>query len=176
MLRRVILSHPVPATIVALAPRTNLALPLRIHQEVATENLTVQSPNFGKDWFSADVVDDSQRQSQCIVPIAAIAAVVFTRMQLERTSPPFPPGMSGASLPARLSLSFVLRDLCRRRAALEIRTPLGAFHGTIDRVGRDHLDLAVHETGGTAARGSGQPVATRAARPSGAGAALVPPL
>ena len=71
MLRRVILSHPVPVTIVALAPRTNLALLLRIHPEVDTENLTVQSPNFGKDWFSADVVDDAQHHSQCIVPLAA---------------------------------------------------------------------------------------------------------
>ena len=92
MLRRVILSHPVPVTIVALAPQTNLALLLRIHPEVDTENLAVQSPNFGKDWFSADVVDDAQHHSQCIVPLAAIAAVVFTRVQLERTSPPFPPG------------------------------------------------------------------------------------
>ena len=111
------------------------------------EPLTVRSPNFGKDWLSADIVDDSRRDSQCIVPLAAIAAVVFTRTQLERSLAPVPPAVSGASLPARLSLSFVLRDLCRRRAALELRTPLGAFYGTIDRVGRDHLDLAVHEAG-----------------------------
>jgi pyrimidine-specific ribonucleoside hydrolase len=35
MLRRVILAHPEPVTIVALAPQTNLALLLRIHPEVA---------------------------------------------------------------------------------------------------------------------------------------------
>jgi pyrimidine-specific ribonucleoside hydrolase len=35
MLRRVILAHPVPVTIVALAPQTNLALLLRMHPEVA---------------------------------------------------------------------------------------------------------------------------------------------
>ena len=35
MLRRVILNHPGPVTIVALAPQTNLALLLRIHPEVA---------------------------------------------------------------------------------------------------------------------------------------------
>jgi pyrimidine-specific ribonucleoside hydrolase len=35
MLRRVILAHPEPVTVVALAPQTNLALLLRIHPEVA---------------------------------------------------------------------------------------------------------------------------------------------
>ncbi len=35
MLRRLILEHPEPVTIVALAPQTNLALLLRIHPEVA---------------------------------------------------------------------------------------------------------------------------------------------
>lgn len=35
MLRRVILAHPEPVTIVALAPQTNLALLLRLHPEVA---------------------------------------------------------------------------------------------------------------------------------------------
>ncbi|TPX04136.1 nucleoside hydrolase, partial [Schumannella luteola] len=35
LLRRVILEHPVPVTLVALAPQTNLALLLRTHPEVA---------------------------------------------------------------------------------------------------------------------------------------------
>ena len=51
------------------------------------------------------------------------------------------------SLSARLTLPFVLRDLCRRRAALDLHTAVGDVHGTIDRVGRDHLDIAVHEPG-----------------------------
>jgi hypothetical protein len=51
------------------------------------------------------------------------------------------------SLAARLGLPFVLRDLCRRRSALHVRTRHELFHGTIDRVGRDHLDLAEHEPG-----------------------------
>jgi hypothetical protein len=41
----------------------------------------------------------------------------------------------------------VLRDLCRRRVAAEVHTTAGVRTGTIDRVGRDHLDLAVHERG-----------------------------
>jgi hypothetical protein len=40
-----------------------------------------------------------------------------------------------------------LRDLCRRRAPLQISTLRERLHGTIDRVGRDHVDLAEHEPG-----------------------------
>lgn len=53
----------------------------------------------------------------------------------------------GESLAARLGIAFVLRELCRRRALVELDTVVGGFTGTIDRVGRDHLDLAEHEPG-----------------------------
>jgi len=42
----------------------------------------------------------------------------------------------------------VLRDLARRRRTLQIVTPGGPIAGTIDRVGKDHLDLAVHPADG----------------------------
>ena len=51
------------------------------------------------------------------------------------------------SLPSRLGLPFVLRDLCRRRREVELTVGTGSLVGTIDRVGRDHVDLAVHESG-----------------------------
>ncbi len=51
------------------------------------------------------------------------------------------------SLAGRLGLAFVLRDLCRRRAPLQVTTPAELLHGTIDRVGRDHVDLAEHDAG-----------------------------
>jgi hypothetical protein len=54
---------------------------------------------------------------------------------------------SAARLVDRIGLPFVLRDLCRRRKSLQIQTALGVVTGTIDRVGRDHLDLAVHAVG-----------------------------
>jgi hypothetical protein len=59
------------------------------------------------------------------------------------------PGVDPAvSLSARLGLAFVLRDLCRRRGAVDVSTASEErLHGTIDKVGRDHLDLAEHEAG-----------------------------
>jgi len=109
--------------------------------------IAVRPITFGRDWFSADVVDESQRRVQCIIPIPAIAGIAFTREQLAGSLLGTPGEPTQTSLPARLSLGFVLRDLCRRRSPVELRTSIGAMHGTIDRVGRDHLDLAVHAPG-----------------------------
>lgn len=108
--------------------------------------LSVRPQTFGRDWFSATLLGGARR-SQVIVALTAIASVVFTQVQAERSLTATPSELSQTSLPARLSLSFVLRDLCRRRAAVDVLTPIGSVHGTIDRVGRDHLDLAVHEVG-----------------------------
>ena len=108
---------------------------------------TVRPITFGRDWFSADLLDHSSRQVQAIIPISSIASVAFTARQALRSLDAVPGSTRPTSLPARLTLSFVLRDLCRRRAAVELQTLLGPVHGTIDRIGRDHLDLAVHDPG-----------------------------
>jgi hypothetical protein len=104
----------------------------------------VRPTTFGRDWFAADVVGPGI-QSQCIVPLVGIASIAFTREQISVSMDAVPGETSGRSLAARLSLPFVLRDLCRRRAGLELQTIAGALYGTIDRVGRDHLDLALHD-------------------------------
>ncbi len=108
---------------------------------------TVRPQTFGRDWFSADLLDGDMRRAHAIVPMAGIAAVLFDREQSTVSLTATPSELSQTSLPARLTLSFVLRDLCRRRTAVDVVTALGTVHGTIDRVGRDHLDLAVHEAG-----------------------------
>jgi hypothetical protein len=113
------------------------------------EPLTLHPSSFGRDWFAADIVDGTVRRGthavQCIVPLAAVGALLLTRDQVEASLTPLASDSGPGSLSARLTLPFVLRDLCRRRAGVDLRTPTGDVHGTIDRVGRDHLDLAVHE-------------------------------
>ena len=108
--------------------------------------LTVRPQTFGRDWFSADILTGS-RKTHAVVPMTAISSVVFTQTQAAVSLSATPSELSQTSLPARLTLSFVLRDLCRRRAAVDVSTVTGQLHGTIDRVGRDHIDLAVHEAG-----------------------------
>lgn len=107
--------------------------------------VTVRPVALGRDWFSADLVDESSSPAQCIIPLHAIASLRLSPPQVA-SSLRAEPGPGGA-LSARLGLAFVLRDLCRRRTALEVRLANGVRFGTIDRVGRDHLDLAVHERG-----------------------------
>ena len=125
-------------------------------QLVDGSTVRMRPSTIGRDWFSADLIDEGSWATTCIVPLTAVAGLLLSREQVAQSLREAPPTASGAPpLAARLTLSFVLRDLCRRRTAVEVREPAlpgrssahGATHGTIDRVGRDHFDLAVHEPG-----------------------------
>jgi hypothetical protein len=111
-----------------------------------TASLRVRT--FGRDWLAADLVDGSSRHAQCILPIAAISGVALTRRQIRHSLEPRPDTGATGSIADRLAFPFILRDLCRRRVGIELVTLGETLFGTIDRVGRDHLDLAVHEAGG----------------------------
>ena len=100
---------------------------------------------FGRDWVSGELPDAAAPAAQCILPLGAVAAVLPGRSQLDASLEALPE--STARLAERIGLPFVLRDLCRRRAGVTVLTSDGSHHGTIDRVGRDHLDLALHEPG-----------------------------
>jgi len=108
--------------------------------------VTVAVGSIGRDWLVGELV--GARRGSCVVPLAAVAALLPSSEQLARSMTVEPAGESPVSLSARLGLAFVLRDLCRRRAAVDVSTASSErLHGTIDRVGRDHLDLAEHEPG-----------------------------
>ncbi|TQL47477.1 hypothetical protein FB562_0538 [Homoserinimonas aerilata] len=123
--------------------------------------IDVRAITFGRDWFAAELVELSGRRSQCVVPLAAVAGLVLTRQQVELSLRPVagsevvpvrpvgvPDAGAGSSLSARLGLGYVLRDLCRRRRAIELHLATGMrLQGTIDRVGRDHFDMALHDAG-----------------------------
>jgi hypothetical protein len=108
--------------------------------------VTVAVGSVGRDWIVGELI--GARRGSCVVPLAAVVGVLPTPEQLGRSAAGEPAGEPGVSLSARLGLAFVLRDLCRRRSAVELSTASEQpLHGTIDRVGRDHLDLAEHEPG-----------------------------
>jgi hypothetical protein len=95
----------------------------------------------GRDWASGDLAGTA---AQAVVPVPGIAALLPTATQLERSLRPVALG----AVTDRIGLAFVLRDLARRRRAVQLTIPGGVLAGTIDRVGRDHLDLAVHPIDG----------------------------
>lgn len=106
--------------------------------------VAIHPATFGRDWLAGELVEESGRRPQCILPLDAIDGVILDRPQVSISLEPLAEESSGA-LSARLGLTFVLRDLCRRRAAVSVRLRGQRLHGTIDRVGRDHFDLAEHE-------------------------------
>ncbi|MEQ1736402.1 MAG: hypothetical protein ABL886_08365 [Rhodoglobus sp.] len=100
----------------------------------------------GRDWIAGELGGDGQQSASCVIPIASISGCLPTPEQMV-ASVDVSAEVGVGSLASRLGLPFVLRDLCRRRAALHVRTTRDLLHGTIDRVGRDHVDLAEHEPG-----------------------------
>lgn len=125
-----------------------LQLVLRDDRRVA-----VLPTTFGRDWLSGGIVDETGRRPACVVPIDAIDGVVLARRQVEVSFDAAAPVESTSALSGRLGMPFVLRDLCRRRHPVElwldgaVTDAAKSIRGTIDRVGRDHLDLAIHEVG-----------------------------
>jgi len=123
------------------APRS-LDLRLRSGERLRIERLAI-----GKDWLSGTIRDGAADGAGCIVPMRSIAGVRLDEDAVVRSLEAEEPRAGDQpSLAARLSLGFALRDLSRRRAPVELRCP-APLHGTIDRVARDHLDLAIHEPG-----------------------------
>ncbi|WP_294179315.1 hypothetical protein [uncultured Schumannella sp.] len=106
---------------------------------------TLRASALGRDWIAGDLVGDVGPRRSAVIPLAAIAAVRPSAAQLALGLAAEPAAPPTASLSARLGLAFVARDLCRRRVLVELVTPAGSFFGTLDRVARDHLDLAEHE-------------------------------
>ncbi|WP_157155397.1 hypothetical protein [Diaminobutyricimonas sp. LJ205] len=110
------------------------------------EQIVVRPASFGRDWLSGAIVGTDLRTVQCVVPIAAIASIILAADRVE-ASTVTPAAETVPAITERIGLQFVLRDLCRRRSAVRVGTRHGSFTGTIDRVGRDHFDLAEHEAG-----------------------------
>lgn len=104
--------------------------------------------DLGADWLAAEHAPERARgrPEMSIVPLHAVAGLRMDHGLLLTSLEEQPP--MEASLRDRMTLGFILRDLARRRVAVRIDLLHGGeVHGTIDRAGADHLDLAVHDPG-----------------------------
>ncbi len=103
----------------------------------------------GADWLAAAVSEDGARPSGRtirIIPLASLRGLGTDHGLLLSSLDDGPDAAS--PLRERMTLGFVLRDLARRRAPVRVETLGGDHHhGTIDRAGADHLDLALHDAG-----------------------------
>lgn len=124
----------------------------RTHRTIALdirprEKLRVVLLALGRDWMSCELVDERARSRHCVIPLAAVAGVSLDAHQVAASLQRPVTDTGVPALADRLGLAFVLRDLARRRSALDVVQSSDIIHGTIDRVGRDHFDIAVHDRG-----------------------------
>ncbi len=117
---------------------------------VSEHCLTFSITNVGKDWISAQIVQPYGSIGSAIIPIWSLL-----RVELPADSVQASLGTSlgtvsdvalnevvgGTRLKEHVGCGFILRDLGRRRKQLSIQTSRQRFSGTIDHVGKDHLDL-----------------------------------
>lgn len=110
----------------------------------------------GADWIAAsELPADGARvvRSIRIIPLQALLGIGVDHGMLLASAEDH--GEPTSDLRERMTLGFVLRGLARRRVPVRIRTVEGEeLHGTIDRAGADHLDLALHEAGQVRLAGS----------------------
>lgn len=123
---------------IAGAPRS-LDLTLRTGGRLRLRRMAL-----GRDWLNGVVLEGAPVDTGAIVPLHAIAAL---ELDADAAAASLQAPKEAGDLQARLSFAFALRDLARRRVTVILEGAMPAA-GTIDRVGRDHLDLAVHEPGG----------------------------
>lgn len=102
----------------------------------------------GADWFAAPESAGGRRL--WLVPIAALRGLQAAHGDLLRSARP---PERADRLAERVTFALALRDLARRRVGVAVGVVPGAdgagrvLTGTIDRVGADHLDLALHDQG-----------------------------
>jgi len=122
---------------VMFAGAESLALEL-----TAGERWSAAPKALGADWLGVCVEGDPRLR---IVPLAAVQSIGLDHGRLLSS---LAAQDAARSLRERMGFGFVLRDLARRRSPVQITTRSGAtLHGTIDRAGVDHLDLAMHDPG-----------------------------
>ncbi|KDA06649.1 hypothetical protein DC31_09825 [Microbacterium sp. CH12i] len=97
----------------------------------------------GADWIATESTDAN---GTLIVPLTAVTSLETDHGSLLATLDYAT--LLPDTLRERMTLGFLFRDLARRRLALRVALRDGEIlHGTVDRAGADHLDLAVHDAG-----------------------------
>jgi hypothetical protein len=136
--------------IAKLALRTRLR---RLEKDAALIALTladgerrpVRIRAVGTDWIAAQTADRAAGGA-LIVPLAAVTGLEMAHGVMLSTLEDTP--LPVDEVRERMTLGFLMRDLARRRTPLHLSLRDGeSLHGTVDRAGVDHLDLAVHDTG-----------------------------
>ncbi len=102
---------------------------------------------FGADWAA---LSHATAQTLHVLPDHAVLSFIMqpetARASIEAVVSAPNASETRPTLASRMTLGYLARDLARRRVAVTVNAGMAwQQHGTIDRAGVDHLDLAVHE-------------------------------
>ncbi len=134
------------ARLVGLARDAEAPLTIELADGLCVE---VRISAVGADWIAA--AEHAGGHRLLLAPIPALRAVQAAHGDLLSSARPVE---HGDRLAERVTFALAMRDLARRRVGVAIGTASGSdgpsgriLTGTVDRVGADHLDLALHDAG-----------------------------
>lgn len=113
-------------------------------------SMTLVPQRVGKDWFVAHILEPRDAVGLAMCAVSGVQMMSLTPEQNRRSLGDSVAVLSAAdlntltarpSLLAQVSFAFVLRDVGRRRKLVEVITQSGRYHGTVDRVGADHIEV-----------------------------------
>lgn len=123
--------------------RTPRSLSLRIGDKDVECSIT----RVGRDWMLIEIASPSILAGSALVPLAAINSIRLTGVASDPRTLGLLEGEAPTTLSNDIGLAFVLRDLARRRRHVRVVSNSSEMVGLIDRVGRDHIDVAMHGAG-----------------------------
>jgi hypothetical protein len=115
--------------------------------------LWITVDNFGSDWISGEVTAPIRLAGYSIVNLSCVEAFELPRRDTEKLSSKLTltqrsSGVDSKSLPGirmrrlgNITFRIVMRDLSRRRKRGFLRSSGREISGTIDRVGRDYVEV-----------------------------------
>jgi len=120
----------------------------------------------GGDWILVQISTPQLKSGTALIPIAAVRYVepVLVESGIESREQGTSVAKQGSGLTTDIGLAFVLRDLSRRRRQVTVWMGEDEVSGTIDRVGKDHVDISRNSTSRTYSSEQGRRLVTVACR------------
>lgn len=129
-------------------PQNNLRIRLK-----SGDDLVVAHTRVGKDWWAVQILEPQELAGEALISLCSITLLHLQSGQLHE-SLGTPVGHitdhelllfnSAPRVLERVTYPFVLRDLARRRKNVRVLTSKERWHGIIDRVGADHVEVSMN--------------------------------
>lgn len=127
--------------------RSDERTPRLLSLRIGDKDVECSVSRVGRDWMLIEIASPSIFAGSALVPLAAINSIRLTGVASDPRTLGLLDGEAPTTLSHDIGLAFVLRDLARRRRHVRVVSNSLELVGLIDRVGRDHIDVAMHGAG-----------------------------